>query len=91
MSQTTPLTYSRVTNDVVRMLDKPTFKWWALFLIAVSFVGIGLICFVYQVYTGLGVAGYRHPRFLGYIYYRFCFLGWYCSLRNVDFCNSISF
>lgn len=65
MSQTTPLTYSRVTNDVVRMLDKPTFKWWALFLIAVSFVGIGLICFVYQVYTGLGVAGYRHPVFWG--------------------------
>ena len=65
MSQQTPLTYSRVTNDVVRMLDKPTIKWWALFLIALSFVGIGLICFIYQVYTGLGVAGYRHPVFWG--------------------------
>lgn len=65
MSTQSNLTYSRVTNDVVRMLDKPSVKWWALFLIAVSFVGIGLMCFIYQVYTGLGVAGYRHPVFWG--------------------------
>ncbi|MGI9554017.1 MAG: NrfD/PsrC family molybdoenzyme membrane anchor subunit [Thermodesulfobacteriota bacterium] len=65
MSQDTNLTYSRVTNDVVRMLDKPSVKWWALFLISVSFVGIGLMCFIYQIYTGLGVAGYQHPVFWG--------------------------
>ncbi len=65
MSAETNLTYSRVTNDVVRMLDKPSVKWWVLFLISVSFVGIGLMCFIYQVYTGLGVAGYRHPVFWG--------------------------
>ena len=65
MSQDTNLTYSRVTADVVRMLDKPSVKWWALFMISLSFVGIGLICFIYQVYVGLGVAGYRHPVFWG--------------------------
>ena len=65
MSQDTNLTYSRVTADVVRMLDKPSAKWWALFMISLSFVGIGLICFIYQVYVGLGVAGYRHPVFWG--------------------------
>ena len=65
MSQDTNLTYSRVTTDVVRMLDKPTVKWWTLFMISLSFVGIGLICFIYQVYVGLGVAGYRHPVFWG--------------------------
>lgn len=59
------LTYARVTNDVVRMLDKPTFKWWALFLPTLGIVGIGLMCFIYQAYTGLGVAGYRHPVFWG--------------------------
>lgn len=59
------LTYSRVTDDVVRMLDKPTFKWWALFLPTLGIVGIGLMCFIYQAYTGLGVAGYRHPVFWG--------------------------
>lgn len=65
MSQDTNLTYSRVTTDVVRMLDKPSVKWWTLFMITLSFVGIGLICFIYQVYVGLGVAGYRHPVFWG--------------------------
>jgi len=65
MSQDTNLTYSRVTEDVVRMLDKPSVKWWTLFMISLSFVGIGLICFIYQVYVGLGVAGYRHPVFWG--------------------------
>jgi len=65
MSQDSNLTYSRVTTDVVRMLDKPTVKWWTLFMISLSFVGIGLICFIYQVYVGLGVAGYRHPVFWG--------------------------
>lgn len=65
MSQNTNLTYSRVTTDVVRMLDKPSVKWWTLFMISLSFVGIGLICFIYQVYVGLGVAGYRHPVFWG--------------------------
>lgn len=65
MTNETNLTYSRVTTDVVRMLDKPSVKWWALFMISLSFVGIGLMCFIYQVYVGLGVAGYRHPVFWG--------------------------
>lgn len=65
MSQEINLTYSGVTTDIVRVLDKPSVKWWALFMIALSFVGIGLICFIYQVYVGLGVAGYRHPVFWG--------------------------
>ncbi len=67
MSQTeqTPLTYSRITEDVVRMVDKPSAKWWALFLPTVMLVGLGAICFFYQVSEGLGVAGYRHPVFWG--------------------------
>jgi len=67
------LTYSRVTTDIVRVLDKPSVKWWALFMIALSFVGIGLICFIYQVYVGLGVAGYRHPVYWGIYITNFVF------------------
>lgn len=67
------LTYSRVTNDVVRMLDKPTFKWWALFLPTLGLVGIGIMCFIYQIYVGLGVAGYRHPVFWGVYITNFVF------------------
>ena len=65
MSEQNTLTYARVNDDIIRMLDKPTFKWWALFLPTLFFVGFGLFCFIYQVHTGLGVAGYRHPVFWG--------------------------
>lgn len=59
------LTYSRVTADIVRILEKPSREWWMLFATALFFVGIGFACFLYQVYTGLGVAGFRHPVFWG--------------------------
>ena len=65
MNEQNTLTYARVNDDIIRMLDKPTFKWWALFLPTLFFVGFGLFCFIYQVYSGLGVAGYRHPVFWG--------------------------
>ncbi len=65
MSEQNTLTYARVNDDIIRMLDKPTFKWWALFLPTLFFVGFGLFCFIYLVYSGLGVAGYRHPVFWG--------------------------
>lgn len=65
MSEQSTLTYARVNEDVIRMLDKPTVKWLALFIPTLGFVGFGLFCFLYQVYTGLGVAGYRHPVFWG--------------------------
>lgn len=61
MSDQTSLTYAKVNEDVLRMLDKPTIKWLALFIPTLAFVGFGLFCFIYQVYTGLGVAGYRLP------------------------------
>ncbi len=63
MSQETTITYSKVNRDIIRMLDKPTVKWWALFLFDLAVLGVGLICFIYQIYTGLGVTGYRHPVF----------------------------
>ncbi len=65
MSEQTSLTYAKVNEDVIRILDKPTVKWLALFIPTLGFVGFGLFCFLYQVYTGLGVAGYRHPVFWG--------------------------
>ncbi|MEE8299028.1 MAG: NrfD/PsrC family molybdoenzyme membrane anchor subunit [Thermodesulfobacteriota bacterium] len=73
MSEQNTLTYARVNDDIIRMLDKPTFKWWALFLPTLFFVGFGLFCFIYQVYTGLGVAGYRHPVFWGVYITNFVF------------------
>jgi Ni/Fe-hydrogenase subunit HybB-like protein len=55
------------------MLDKPTIKWLALFIPTLGFVGFGLFCFLYQVYTGLGAAGYRHPVYWGVYITNFVF------------------
>ncbi len=73
MSQESTLTYAKVNEDIIRMLDKPTFKWLALFVPTLGCVGFGLFCFLYQVYTGLGVAGYRHPVFWGVYITNFVF------------------
>jgi Ni/Fe-hydrogenase subunit HybB-like protein len=73
MSQESTLTYAKVNEDIIRMLDKPTFKWVALFLPTLGCVGFGLFCFLYQVYSGLGVAGYRHPVFWGVYITNFVF------------------
>ena len=65
MSEQNTLTYARVNEDIIRMLDKPTVKWWGLFIPTLLVVGFGAMCFLYQVQMGLGVAGYRHPVFWG--------------------------
>ncbi|MCH8028529.1 MAG: hypothetical protein IH874_01170, partial [Candidatus Dadabacteria bacterium] len=65
MSQETNITYSDINEAVLNMVKKPTFKWWAIFIIDLIVLAFGVGCFVYQVHTGLGVAGYRHPVFWG--------------------------
>ena len=39
----------------------PSFGLWAIFNFDMIFLAFGIYCFIYQVYTGLGVAGYSHP------------------------------
>lgn len=73
MSRESTLTYSKVNEDIIRMLGKPTFKWVALFIPTLGCVGFGLFCFLHQVYSGLGVAGYRHPVFWGVYITNFVF------------------
>lgn len=63
MSQESTVTYSRVNEAVLHMLDKPSYKWWTLFILDIIALAFGLGCFIYQVQTGLGVAGYSHPVF----------------------------
>lgn len=72
-NQSTPITYSRVNDDIMKMLEKPSLKWLALFVFDLSVLGIGAMCFIYQVYTGLGVAGYSHPVFWGVYITNFVF------------------
>ena len=53
--------YSNLNKTVMNMLNKPSFGWWAIFIFDLIFLAFGIYCFIYQVYTGLGVAGYSHP------------------------------
>src|SRR5579875_2128910 len=57
------VTYSKVNESVIRMLDKPTSKWLALFVFDLAVLAFGIACWIYQIYVGLGVTGYRHPVF----------------------------
>src|ERR1700693_5567275 len=57
------VTYSKVNEAVFRMIDKPSVKWLALFVFDLAVLAFGIFCWMYQIYTGLGVAGYRHPVF----------------------------
>lgn len=63
MDHETTITYAKVNHDIIRMLDRPSVKWWILFIFDLAVLAFGLFCFLYQVYTGLGVAGYAYPVF----------------------------
>jgi len=71
--QAPPVTYSRVNEAVMGMLEKPSSKWWALFIFDLAVLAFGIWCFVYQVKTGLGVAGYSLPVFWGVYITNFVF------------------
>ena len=53
--------YSNLNKTVMNMLTRPSFGWWSIFIVDLIFLAFGIYCFIYQVYTGLGVAGYSHP------------------------------
>ena len=48
-------------QDCYEYAQQPSFGWWAIFIFDMIFLAFGIYCFIYQVYTGLGVAGYSHP------------------------------
>jgi len=73
MSQESTLTYSKVTSAVVKMLERPSRKWWAIFIVDLIVLAFGIFCFCYQVRVGLGVAGYSHPVFWGVYITNFVF------------------
>ena len=56
---------SRVNRDLLRVMEGTSIGYWALVLIAAGFVGLAGGIWIYQVYEGLGIAGYQHPVFWG--------------------------
>ena len=55
------LTYAKVNQDILKMIRPPTSAWGILFLADLMVLGFGVLCFAWQVATGLGVAGYTRP------------------------------
>lgn len=73
MSQEKTITYSQVNQAVLNMIQKPSIKWWAIFIVDLAVLAFGAYCFIHQLRTGLGVAGYSHPVFWGVYITNFVF------------------
>ena len=56
---------SRVNRDLLRVMEGTSLGYWILVLIAAGFVGLAGGIWLWQVYEGLGIAGYQHPIFWG--------------------------
>ncbi len=56
---------SPINRDVLYVMKGTSAGYWLLLSIAVTFVGIGVAIWLWQIYEGLGIAGYIHPVFWG--------------------------
>lgn len=56
---------SKVNRDLLRVMEGASWGWLGLLHIAVFFMLAAGAVWVYQVYKGLGIAGYAHPVFWG--------------------------
>ena len=57
----TPMTYEKVTHDILRTLEPPKFGWYILFATAFSCMLIGAFCWRYQILNGIGMSGINNP------------------------------
>jgi len=64
---------SDVNRDILAVMDRPTLPYWLLLGFLVVFVHSAGAVWVYQVYKGLGIAGYTHPIFWGVYIVTFVF------------------
>ena len=64
--------YEQVDNEVLATLT-PTTKWLIALAIAIGALLIGIVAFLYQMYMGLGVAGYNPPVMWGVYIITFVF------------------
>ena len=67
------LTFASIDNTVLNTLTKPKKGYWAI--VFLLFLGIlaGAACWVYQIFTGIGVAGQNNPSAWGTYLINFVF------------------
>ncbi len=64
---------SQINRDLLGVMEGVSLGWGALLGVALLFVGAAGVTWVYQVYIGLGIAGYTHPIFWGVYIVTFVF------------------
>jgi len=64
--------YAQVDREIIGTL-KPTKAWFTLLMASVTCLGIGAASWIYQIYSGLGVAGYSPPVMWGVYIITFVF------------------
>ncbi len=73
MRQVAKPTDSQINRDLLGVMEGVSLGWAGLLGIALLFVGAAGATWVYQVYIGLGIAGYTHPIFWGVYIVTFVF------------------
>jgi len=63
--QSPSLPDSPINRDILSVMKGASAGYWLLLLTAVGFVHLAGGIWIYQVYKGLGIAGYAHPVFWG--------------------------
>src|SRR5437660_7577353 len=76
MAETSPsrVSYDFVTRAIARTLGNPGKGYYALLALAVALLGVGIVCLLFLLRYGLGLAGYSHPVY--WAVYITCFVLW---------------
>src|SRR6266536_1396561 len=76
MAETSPsrVSYDFVTRAIARTLGSPGKGYFALLATAVALLGVGVVCLLFLLRYGLGLAGYSHPVY--WAVYITCFVFW---------------
>src|SRR5216684_1152857 len=71
---TSRVTYDFVTRAIARTLGNPGKGYYGLLTLAVALLGVGIVCLLFLLRYGLGLAGYSHPVY--WAVYITCFVFW---------------
>jgi molybdopterin-containing oxidoreductase family membrane subunit len=74
MASDNQLTYRAINRDVLATLSPPKKGYWITVLVLAAIFGIGMLCWLYQIFVGIGVAGISHP--VGWGTYIVTFVFW---------------
>src|SRR5664279_1589276 len=64
--------YTQVTDEILDTL-RPTKAWFGMLLVSISCLLVGAVAWTYQIYMGVGVAGYAPPVMWGVYIITFVF------------------